>query len=263
MMKKYDHLFAFGCSFTWGGGLNRIEYHRALNNDPSLLMNNSDLESYRNKNAYPARLAELLNCDFTNKAQSGLSNESIFINAYNTVIKDLNPYKNNLVIIQTTLFHRRRLHYRNELFNVNMSAIPNLDAWLQTDDIKQRFPLDVIKYFYDYITKFYDEDEEFKRVIMEINLLNAWLIEKRIDPIFLIYDYTCNQDNYNLIQKSKNVISYVNHPYDHSDYSLCLFINKLKETITHMGIGLNDAHFSPAGHQAIADKIYEFLAKYQ
>lgn len=101
-------LFATGCSFTWGGGIE--EYLYDSNNIILDELNSSDQNQRRLNVTWPGKLSKLLNCtEFYNYSIGGGSNDRIVRKTTNFFIDKIHNNENLsdwIVIIQWTVPHR-------------------------------------------------------------------------------------------------------------------------------------------------------------
>lgn len=247
-MKKYNQILSFGCSYTFGGGLNNRNFHRYLKGDsyvseepegvlPEHIM-------YARDNAYPARLARLLDCDFINYGESRASNEFIFNLAYEN-IKNIKDPEHTLVTIQTSHLNRILLQLvdKKMQYNVNNFSIL-LDDEIVRENIKEYYKL--------FIKNFFDEEYEYKKVLQNIEMMSAYSKHRNVDILFLIYEKPSSYKNTDP------------NPYivDFETKDLREFANVNSIRIEDLpNIKWKDTHFSPDGHELIASKIHNYLNK--
>lgn len=126
-MKKYKNLLSFGCSFTYGGGLNSPQYHAFLTNTktddiyPTL-----ELENYAQHHSFPGYLSRLLECPFINYGVGSGANEMIYETIYDTCSSiNFDDAKSTLVTIQTSVLSRM---YVFDSLNKIAHTINNLNS---------------------------------------------------------------------------------------------------------------------------------------
>jgi hypothetical protein len=229
----------FGCSITYGDGLDNIDYHTFRE---SGLDEEDDLNRYRLNNSYPGVLAKMLDCSYENLAIKSNSNERILRDAYDYCVHLENlgnaDLSNLLVVVQTTFYSRRLIYHidSNTEYSLNSHVeIPNI-------------PPVITNQYKNYILHCYDHSREFDIINRQVNLLKTWFQSKKIQYIFLGYD-----------AYSKLPEPYFNSP-DTASGSIQEFANKYKlliKDVTNMQV--NDYHLNEQGHHALAVLLKDYI----
>lgn len=238
-MKQYNKLLSFGCSFTEGGGLNSPQYHHYLSGyvDDFDLTPKKEYEIYMNNNSYPYYLSKLLNCEFENYGVSRASNEQILDNVYN-VLNDGFDLNNTLVTVQTSMLNRILLYLADSGKHTSVNSMINDEDF-------------VTEYYKQYIQHFFDDKNEFTKLLKNIDLYTTYIKSKGIDVAWIILD-----GPWDYVILEKHIVSFDNKLLGHYTTNNKLTIKDLPN------INFNDTHFSPLGNKMIANKIYEHLSKY-
>lgn len=234
--KRYSKVVSFGCSITYGDGLDDVRYHEFIN---SGLSGEHNLKNYRLDNTYTNRLADFLNCASENYGEKSNNNDNIFRQAYDYCSALSSDSSNILVIIQTTFYSRKSLYdvQSNEefLLNSHHHEIPNI-------------PERVTKHYQNYLANFYDHAQEFKHTNMMVDLLKNYLKSKGIDCIFIGYD-------------SYSALPWPYYLFTQTDSgSLQEFANKYQLLIKDLpGIPFIDYHLTEEGHKVVAVMLKNYL----
>ena len=238
MMKKYDLLISVGCSFTEGGGLNDPKYHNYLTG-VSFDEGDSPTESqneYANYHSFPGYLSRLLECDFINLGKSAASNELIFKNLYSAIN---NNYEGKiLVTLQTTILSRMLYYLVDKKKFVNRNGAPGGDP-------------DTELHYNNYITKFFDKNIEYKKLLQNVDIYTTWLLNKNIDVVWIPFDIQ------GTLTENKITINFGNNE------SLLDFSTNQKLRILDLSnISYQDYHITEVGNEIIARKIYEHVKRH-
>lgn len=231
-MKKYDLLLSFGCSFTEGGGLNDRRYHDYIMTNFS---RGEDVDQYQVDHCYPTYLSKLLNCEVINYGVSCAGNELIFRKVYEECSK-YKDGKNILVTVQTSILSRMLL---------NSADDNEVEYVLNTDHGHSDY---ISQYYRTYIQRFYNPKKEFKKLIMNVDLLQTWLKSKNFDFVFIAWE----------------TISPVPKEYfcssDIMDGCFSKFAEMNRVLISDLpGIPYVDMHVTEIGNKMIANKIFKYL----
>ena len=234
--KRYSKVVSFGCSITYGDGLDDIRYHEFIN---SGLSGEHNLKNYRLDNSFTGRLADFLNCSSENYGEKSNNNDNIIRQAYEYCSKLSSEGSNTLIIVQTTFYSRKSLYDVNTeeefLLNSHHDEISNIPDY-------------VTKHYQNYLVNFYDHAREFQHTNMMVDLLKNLLASKGIDSIFLGYD------SYSSLPQH-----YYSFPYT-STGSLQEFANKYQLLIKDLpGIPFIDYHLTEEGHKAVAVMLKNYL----
>lgn len=236
-MKQYKKLYSFGCSFTEGGGLNNQDIRRILDKDPKREYSDQELKDISTYESYPGFLSRLLNCELENHGESRAGNELILNNVYD-VISKLTDTSNILVTIQPSILSRILLQVPSENKQMSLNGFNDLDASKK-------------KYYELYVCEFFNEDYSYKKLLQDIDVFTAWFKNKNIDVVWLPYEMDMN-----ICPKNKHFVDFDNK-------SLCQYTFDNKLLLTDIpDFFINDKHFSPAGNETIAKKIYAHLRTY-
>lgn len=234
--KHYSKVVSFGCSITYGDGLENPQYHEFIN---SGLSGEDNLTKYRLDNSYTGRLANFLNCSAENYGQKSNNNDNIIKQAYEYCSKISSESSNILVIIQTTFYSRKSLYdvesKQEFLLNSHHHEIPNI-------------PDHVTKHYHNYLINFYDHEREFKHTNMMVTLLKNLLTSKGIDSIFIGYDsYSALPWPYYSFQQTESG-------------SLQELANKYRLLIKDLpGIPFIDYHLTEEAHNVVAVMLKKYL----
>ena len=241
-MKQYNKIYSFGCSFTEGGGMNNRNFHRYLNNDTNYSKIPEGVlpehQEYANYHSFPGYLSRLLNCEAENYGTSRASNELIINMAYDK-ISSLENTDNILVTIQTSILSRILLQLPHENKSITVNNFVNIEGSVKT-------------YYELYVCEFFDAHYAYKKLLQEIEAYTAWFKQKNVDVIWLLYEADL-----------KDIPTNKPHIAEFDNLDLMRFSKNNKLTITDLPkFPYDDAHFSPKGHEIIANKIFEHLKKY-
>jgi hypothetical protein len=220
----------FGCSFTEGGGLDNLEYYNIKTNSKLKdysAPNSNILCEYKEANRYSKIVGNLLNCESNNYAFGCNSNENI-INKLYEVIKFNKVEKDDVFVVQTTIFSRKHFWYEptNEFYSVNTI---DFTGWP------------------------YQEKE-----IMKPLNINAWFREMGLKIFWIPWaDLNMNGDWDILKEKNKELKKQNFIFFD--DLAMGTYIDGNKYRICDEFESLTDRHKSTKGHKFVAEKIVEFL----
>ena len=240
MIKSYDLLMSFGCSFTEGGGLNNPNYHRYLSGDTDLYKPPFVIlpcyNEYMNHHSYPGYLSRLLNCPYINEGTSCASNELILKKVYDT-FKDWQDDRKILVTIQSSILSRILLYLTDEKRYINLNRLHDLDE-------------DVKKYYESYLTMFFDIQNEYQKLVQNIDLYTNWLSSKNIDMCWILYDIPT------IMPTGTHIVNFENQ-------NLRSYAHGKKLTLTDLpNFPYDDKHFSITGNEIIANIIYNHMSNY-
>jgi hypothetical protein len=236
-MKQYRKLYSFGCSFTEGGGLNSQEIRRFLDNSPGKEYTRIELNNLANYESYPGCLSRLIGCDFLNYGTSRASNELILNTVYR-VISALEDSSDILVTIQPSIFSRILLQLPRENRELTVNNTIGVSNNIKT-------------YYELFIHEFFDEDYECRKLLQQIDLFNSWFKSKSIDAVWLPFEM-----NMPMVHLGRHFV-------DLDGKSLGTFTSNNRLLLTDIpNFPVNDRHFSPAGNQVIAERIYQHLKRY-
>ncbi len=226
--RRPNKIVSFGCSITYGDGLDNPEYHDFIKSG----LEEYQLDDYRLSHCYTGLLADYLNCDFENYGVKSNNNDNIIKQAYDYCSR-LGPENDDVLILVQTTFYSRKSIYDIDLkqeFLLNSHNNENSDV-----------PSYVKEHFQDYLVRFYDHEREFNRINMLISMLKAYLDKKGIASIFVGYD------SYSLLPSP-----YFNFPGT-SAGSMQEFANKYQLLIKDLpGIPFIDYHLTEEGHKVVA-----------
>jgi hypothetical protein len=251
-MKQYKTLYSFGCSFTEGGGLNSRNYHNYLNNIHEV---NNELSGllpehieYANYHSFPGYLSRFLQCNFHNFGKSRASNTYIFKTAYECISK-LSDLESTLITIQTSNLNRiliRSFDLQQE-YNIN-----NFDnKFIEDKDVRT----DADEFYKLFVTRFFDEQYEFKKLCRNIDIFSGFCKSKNLDVVFLLYNTPIHyhdrfyHKNLLTVDDYKDVFKFA--------YDKKLLIKDLPNC------KYNDPHLSPKGNEEVAKLIIDHLNKYE
>lgn len=230
MKKQYKQLLSFGCSFTYGGGLNNPHYHNFLN------QNHTDLDIYAHNHSFGGYLSRLLNCSFVNYGKSQASNGFILKNVYD-ICEKLSPEtaSSTIITVQTTFLNRMNLY---DVAN-NIEVVLN-----NPDSVEEEY---IKNYYTSWITNFFSVEYEWKLLIQNVTTLQSWLREKNIDFIFLAWE---TQEPTNLFYNFT----------DGCNSSMGCYAHKNKLLISDIpNIPFIDHHVTELGNEHIANLLFEHL----
>lgn len=185
-MKSYKQLLSFGCSYTEGGGLNSPHYHAFLTNTKTDSISPTPYtENYANFHSFPGYLSRLLNCSFVNYGISCAANELIFETVFDVCGSiEYNIAKNTLVTIQTSSLSRMYLHDNLTDKAYTLNSPDARFTGIMTDNIHE--------YYLQYVTHFFNQSFEHKKVVRNVKTLRTWLKSKGFDVILLSAEYVNN-----------------------------------------------------------------------
>jgi len=226
----YDLLLSFGCSFTLGGGLNSLHYHKCID---SGLTRSKDLDHYMLEHSFPGYLSRQLGCDYINYGTSCAGNDFIFKKVYDT-LSSHNTDKKVLVTIQSSILSRILLNDADSGESININGFDTA----RNDEQKQYYGL--------YVTKFFDEKKEYAKVMQQFDVYTTWLKSKNIDVVCLMHD------------TGPYKMPTGGHFIDFNGASLGAFISHNKLRLCD-STTFNDSHYSPQGNEIIANTIYQHL----
>jgi hypothetical protein len=246
----------FGCSFTEGGGLDNLEYYNIKTNSKLKdysAPNSNILREYKEANRYSKIVGNLLNCESNNYAFGCNSNENI-INKLYEVIKFNKVEKDDVFVVQTTIFSRKHFWYEptNEFYSVNTI---DFTGWpYQKKEIMK--PLNQLyNLYYQYS---HNEEYEIKKLLMQIEFINAWFREMGLKIFWIPWaDLNMNGDWDILKEKNKELKKQNFIFFD--DLAMGTYIDGNKYRICDEFESLTDRHKSTKGHKFVAEKIVEFL----
>lgn len=229
--KTYNKIVSFGCSITYGDGLDNLEYHKFIN---SGIFGPSRLTQYREDKCYGNILSNMLFCQYENYAEKNNNNDNIFKQTYN-YCKDMSEYDKlkTLVIVQTTFCNRKAYYDVND----------NREYWLNSHYLDDpHVPIYLKNHFSDFLIHFYDLDREFKNLNMQAHLVKTWLTHNQIDSIFVGYD------EYDILPYD----IYYHFPETRTG-AMQELVNRYRLLISHVeGIPFKDHHLTEHGHEIIA-----------
>lgn len=237
-MKTYKKVMSFGCSFTEGGGLNGTVFQNYLKGkiDTRREVPTDEHITFMKNNCYPAYLSQYLNCEFENYAESRSSNGLILKKLYENT-SCIDDGTNILITIQTTLLSRIMLY------------IDKTSEYLTMNNLEE-IPDNIRRYYKQYLTEFYNQEVEFKKLMQNIDVYTSYLQKKNFDVVWMLYETAY------IPAESKTMMC-----FDDTDLSRYISDNNLR-LADLPDYPEFDTHFSLNGNKKIADKIVEHLGKY-
>ena len=142
-------------------------------------VNHPDNDNYRLPKVWPGKLESLLKTKVINQAVAGSSNDGILRRVINSVVKLLEEYDNDkiLVIIGFSSPERKDFFYKKDNIGDWDTLYPfNIDDEHLTEDRKQFNKI--------YATTYWNEEEFLSRYINTVISLHSFLKSKGIDHIF-------------------------------------------------------------------------------
>lgn len=230
-MKQYDILLSFGCSHTFGGGLNAPEYHKFLNSG----LAKDQLNEYATMHSFPKYLADRLNCKFINFGRGAASNEYIFQTAYNNC--RAHAGQKILVTLQTSILSRLFL----------TSASGENEYLINTPVGQPKYAAD---FYTQYLDLFFNENTEYSKLLRNIDLFQAWFSANDIDFVFLAWEALAE-----LPEKY-----FFKFPINNGSFNEYAIINQL--LIKDIpGIPFKDHHLTEQGNEQVADLLFEHIKR--
>ena len=246
----------FGCSFTEGSGLDRLEYYNNKTNSNILdySKNNQELlQKFKQEHRYTNVVKQLMNCEVNNYAIGCNSNENILNKLFEILnCKDISS--EDVFIVQLSIFSRKYVWYEptSTFYNVNGLDITSYPY----DGKNEMIPL---KNFYELNMKYsHNEEYEINKILMYIDLFNSYCKEKNIKIFWMPWPEMSTKLNFddfyqiNKKLKNKNLIFFKN-------LSMGTFITYKNYTIKDEYSDINDGHMSLEGHKLIVNMIVDIL----
>ena len=244
----------FGCSFTEGGGLDNLEYYNMKTNSKLKdysTSNSKILCEYKEKNRYSTIIGQLLNCEIKNYAFGCNSNENI-INKLYEIAKSGNINKDDIFIVQTTIFSRKHFWYEatNEFYSINAL---DFTGWPYQEKKIMKPLNELYNLYYQYS---YNEEYEIKKLLMEIEFINSWFKNMGIKLYWLPWAELDISTNWDILKEKNKKLKNQNFIF-FDGMALGSFIDKSEFKICDEFKGLTDKHKSTEGHRFVAQKIVE------
>lgn len=248
MKKKYDLVIGIGCSF--------------MNGDAILDENNKAFGwLFHTPTKY---LADKLECEYKNLAQSGSSNERIFFNLFDFLENKGHDWENKLVIIGLSELARYMVSTESDLHPHHLTDLDNIKS-----KAKKKFSNDVdglsnfVKF---YMTHIYDNDFELKKLGQKIKLFSYYLEKNNID--YIIFNSLSGYINLDHILDKKNTIIFDNNEkiwYNylrkehHKNVNTNFNLKEYRSPSPPHGRYFCNGHPSPGANKDLADLIYKKL----
>jgi L-rhamnose mutarotase len=278
------NLWTFGDSFTAGHGCKYQENTNFSDNDNNVYHNMYKDYIDLNKKIWPELLSEFLNLELINLGKNGSSNEWI---ADNIITNIKNISKNDIVILQTSMFGRYDFPFKKEkslmgngprknehikdyiiktnespyffktifITNINKewnNSMKNILNYINGQECLNDKEVILDEYKYNLIRGFFSEfistEKYYERSVWRIMELSKVL------SLIGIKNYIINETHWpRHLDKPNNLV-------EMHDGGIHSYIYANKQTIKQATNGkIDDTHPSYEGHESIADYILKFI----
>jgi hypothetical protein len=226
----------FGCSFTEGGGLDNIDYYNLKNNTKLARANEEDWETitkWKEDNRYSNIISNILECE---------------------IINDSETTKNDIFIVQTSIYGRRHFWYEptSEFYSINEL---DFSGWPYTNKDNMKALNDLYNLYSMYS---HNEEYEIKKVISNIDLFNAYAKIKGVKLFWIPWPELSTHWNWNEIRKVNNELKEKNLIL-FDGLSMGTFVGGEKLLMCDEFKEITDRHKSIKGHEIVAQMISDYL----
>jgi hypothetical protein len=265
-MIKY--IYCFGTSFTAGGG---FEWE-SNDNDRVSLLNQYYSETSEVKKqfhySWPGQLEKILpNVKVHNLAKQGYGNDSIYRKCFEVVNEKSFNSEESILLIEFSDFGRKEF-YLNDIKDYIVCNYAHSENGIQVHSIANSYYYDtptickkldnVFPIISNFMEKTFDENEEFKKMSMEISFFLNWLVVKNIKTIFVSSPNIFHKNDKKLINKFQSI------NYDilgGSCYDIFSFINNGFSIKDETNGGYDDFHAGYEANKFISKLIYNKLVE--
>lgn len=266
------NIMSFGCSFTWGSGLNDKRYLDWLKKyNPEKLKGYSDEDFYKTYYAeasYTGRLAKFLNCDYENFSIPGGANELIF-NTLHQKTSAVSDGTGTLIIIQPTFLHRKHVYDSinhcelmfNGLSDEDATTPYILSAVYSKVSYREQLLKDIPSREYNnlYIKYFFDPIYELNNYLNNLHAILDSLILRNFSVLVVPYENP-NSLGFSFL-KSKHICT------EFTNVDSMIICNSMHDLIRQSGACIKDlpnilwedGHANEHGHEMIAESLYNHL----